>query len=118
MLGVGALPRPMLRFANGILAVLSVLILSACSRSDPGPLGGTWRMAGVAPMTIQFRSGETEAMGIIEQVSYEIKGNDIIVRYENGLMKGTAVRYTITGPNSARSALGSLQRISKFERTH
>jgi len=32
-------------------------------------------MDGVVPMTVQFRAGETETMGFIEKVSYEIKGN-------------------------------------------
>ena len=62
-------------------------------------------------MTVQFRAGETEALGIIEKVSYDQKGQDVIVKYESGLMKGTAMRYTLTSPNTARSELGSLQRI-------
>jgi len=69
-------------------------------------------MAGVVPMIVQFRSGETEAMGIIEKVSYDVKGKDVIVNYESGLMKGSAVRFTIIGPDAARSALGRLQRIN------
>lgn len=93
-----------------VLAALS-LVLTACGGSDPGPLKGTWRMGGLVPMTVQFRSGETEALGIIEKVSYEKKGDDVIVRYESGLMKGTAMRYTLTSPNTARSELGSLQRV-------
>jgi hypothetical protein len=68
-------------------------------------------MGGVLPMTIQFRNGETEAMGMIEKVSYERSGQDVIVKYENGLMKGTAMRYTMTGPDSARTELGTLQRV-------
>jgi hypothetical protein len=63
-------------------------------------------------MTVQFRSGETETMGLIEKVSYEVKGDQVIVRYESGPMKGTAVRYTITGPNLARAEFGVLQRIN------
>ena len=95
-----------------LFALLLVLILLSCSRSDPGPLAGTWRMGGIAPMTVQFRAGETEAMGFIEQVSYEIKGNQVIVSYENGLMKSTAIRYTVMGPNSIHSELGNLQTIN------
>jgi hypothetical protein len=93
-------------------AVLSLVILSACSRSDPGPLAGTWRMDGFVPMTVQFRAGETETMGFIEKVSYEIAGNQVVVWYESGPMKGTAVRYTITGPSSASSQFGGLRRIN------
>jgi hypothetical protein len=62
-------------------------------------------------MTIQFRSGESEAMGLIEKVSYERKGSDVIVTTESGPMKGTATRYTITGPSTAQAAFGQLRRV-------
>ena len=68
-------------------------------------------MSGVMPMTIQFRNGETEAMGMIEKVSYKVSGNDVLITYEAGIAKGTTIRYTITGPNTAKTELGSLQRI-------
>lgn len=93
------------------LAVTLVLLLVACTGSDPGPLKGTWQMAGAVPMTITFRSGETEAMGIIEKVSYKTAGNDVLVTYKDGLAKGTTMRYTITGPDTARTGLGSLRRV-------
>lgn len=64
------------------------------------------------PMKIEFRAGETEALGIIEKVSYEVKGNDVIVTYNDGMAKGMSVRYIITGHNSAQTALGALQRIN------
>ena len=48
---------------------------------------------------------------MIEKVSYEVKGNDVIVTYKDGLAKGTAMRYTVTGPNTLRTELGSLQRV-------
>lgn len=63
-------------------------------------------------MTVQFRSGETEALGIIDKVSYEQKGRDVIVTYKSGLLMGTAIRYTLTGSNTARSELGPLQRVN------
>jgi hypothetical protein len=98
---------------KSILSLLAVLaIFTGCSRSDPGPLAGTWRMAGLIPMTVQFRPGEAETMGLIEKVSYEVRGNEVIVRYETGPMQGTAVRFTMTGPNSARSGLGVLRGIN------
>lgn len=68
-------------------------------------------MTGVVPMTITFRKGETEAMGIIEKVSYKTEGNDVLVTYLDGLAKGTAMRYTMTGQNSARTELGTLRRV-------
>ncbi len=69
-------------------------------------------MDGVVSTRVQFRAGETETMGFIEQVSYKIKRNQVIVGYDSGPMKGTAIRYTVTGPNSIHSELGNLQRIN------
>lgn len=63
------------------------------------------------PVTVQFRNGETETLGVIEKVSYEVKGNDVIVTYQNGLAKGMAMRYTVIGPNTFRTQMGVLQRI-------
>lgn len=103
--------RMMHTFVRSFLLAFCFAALAACSKNDPGPLAGTWQMTGLVPMTVQFRPGETEAMGIIEKVSYEVKGSDVIVTYENGLMKGSAVRFTMTGPNAARSELGNFQRI-------
>jgi len=51
-------------------------------------------------------------MGFIEKVSYEIKGNQVIVSYESGPMRDSAICYTVTGPNSARSEFGILQRLN------
>ena len=59
-----------------------------------------------------IRPGETEAMGFIEKVSYEIAGNQVLVKYESGPMRGTAVRYTVTEPNEVRSQVGVLRRIN------
>jgi hypothetical protein len=96
----------------GRLFALVVLIfaISGCINS-PGALEGTWQMSGAMPMTITFRSGETEALGMIEKVSYKTQGNDVLVTYLDGMAKGTTMRYTITGKNSASTALGSLRRI-------
>lgn len=90
--------------------IIFMQLLVACSNS-PGPLAGTWRLAGFMPMTIQFRDGETEAVGIIEKVSYEVRGNDVLVTYKDGLMKGTSMRYTIVASGTARTELGTLSRI-------
>ncbi|WP_232411480.1 MULTISPECIES: hypothetical protein [unclassified Methylophilus] len=101
----------MLRKISSLFIIFSLLILSACTGSDPGPLAGTWRMGGLVPMTIQFRSGETETLGVIEKVSYKVKGNDVLVTYTEGLAKGMTMRYTITGQNTAQTEMGTLQRI-------
>lgn len=87
------------------------LALAACSGNSPGPLEGTWQMSGAMPMTITFRDGETEALGMIEKVSYEGEGNDVLVTYLDGMAKGTTMRYSMTGRDTARTELGSLQRI-------
>ncbi|MGB2833541.1 MAG: hypothetical protein WBC07_11350 [Methylotenera sp.] len=101
----------MLRKINYLFISLTLLILSACSGNDPGPLTGTWRMGGLVPMTVQFRSGETETLGVIEKVSYEVKGNDVLVTYTDGIAKGMTMRYTMTGRDTAQTELGTLQRI-------
>jgi hypothetical protein len=90
---------------------LLVFGLSACTNDDPGPLKGTWKMNGAFPMTVQFRDGESETMGIIEKVSYEIKGNQVLVTLENGPMKGMAARYVIANTNTVTAPFGALTRL-------
>lgn len=94
-----------------IFTACLAVALAACSGNNPGPLEGTWQMTGVTPMTVTFRKGETEAMGIIEKVSYKTEGNDVLVTYLDGLAKGTTMRYTITGQGRARTELGTLKRF-------
>ncbi len=101
----------MSKYIPRIICVFLLLVLTACDGGNPGPLEGTWKMKGIVPMTITFRSGETEALGIIEKVSYEIKNNTVLVTYENGLMKGTSMRYTIINQNTVKSSLGTLRKI-------
>lgn len=72
-------------------------------------------MSGPIPMTVTFRKGETEALGIIEKVTYKTEGNDVFVTYEDGMAKGTTMRYTILGPNVVRTALGTLRRVDSTE---
>jgi hypothetical protein len=98
------------RTAKFLLITLA-LLLSACSKNDPGPIEGNWQMIGLVPMKIQFRSGETETMGIIEKVEYEVKGNDVIVSSLDGIAKGTAFRYTVVDKNTLQTEMGVLQRI-------
>jgi hypothetical protein len=93
------------------LASLLALCIFSCSKTDPGPLAGSWKLSGAVPMTIHFRNGESEALGMIEKVSYNIKGNQVIVTSRSGPMEGVSARYTITGPNTAVSEFGSLRRI-------
>jgi hypothetical protein len=86
--------------------------VAACSNDgSPGPLEGSWQMKGVIPMIVKFRQGETETLGMIEKVSYKTEGNDVLVTYLDGLAKGTTMRYTMTGQDSARTELGALQRV-------
>src|ERR1700760_2419353 len=94
-----------------LLAALVLLFaLCACGKG-PGPLEGTWRMAGLVPVTVVFRPDEIETLGVVEKVSYERKGDDVIVTYQTGLLKGTAVKYTMTDKNTASFALGKLERV-------
>ena len=84
-------------------AVLLSLVLAACGDSGPGPLAGTWQAGGVMPLKTTFRSGETETMGIIEHVGYDVQGQSVIVTYKDGLMKGTAVRFVIVDATTAQA---------------
>lgn len=95
------------------LTIVIALFLAGCAGTHPGPLEGTWRMEGFVPMTVTFRDGETEAMGMIEKVSYETEGNDVLVTYTDGLAKGTTMRYTVVGPNTVRTELGTLRRVGR-----
>ncbi len=97
--------------SNIFALLLLLLILTGCSNNDPGPLAGTWKMDGLMPITVHFRKGESEAMGMIEKVSYEVKGNQVIVTSENGPMEGISARYTIASPNIVTTEFGKLRRI-------
>lgn len=87
------------------------LTLGSCSRNSPGTLEGKWQVTGVVLLTVEFRDGESESFGVIEKVTYEVRGNDVIVHSESGMGKGMAVRYTMTGPDSATAEFGTLRRI-------
>lgn len=89
----------MIRFF--LLAVL-VLALSACGDSSPGDLAGTWVTAPI-PMKATFRDGETEAMGVIERVTYKRDGSSVIVTYKDGLMKGSSVRFEMVNPTTVKA---------------
>ena len=60
---------------------------------------------------VEFRHGEAEALGLIDKVSYKRQGNDVLVTYESGISQGTAIRYTMTSGDTARSELGTLRRV-------
>ncbi len=97
--------------ATWFLIPMLSLMLVGCSGNDPGPLGGTWKMAGPIPLTVTFRYGETESLGMIDKVSYKKEGNDVLVTYKAGFAEGTTMRYTIINPNMVRTELGTLHRI-------
>ena len=88
-----------------------LLLLISCADSSPGPLEGTWRAQGMVPMTVTYRRGEEEAMGLIEKVSYEIRGDQVIVTYDSGPMKGTAMRYVMIDRNTAKNEIITLKRV-------
>ena len=87
-----------------------VVFLTACSEG-PESLQGTWKMTGLMPVTVIFRDGEEESMGLISQVTYKHEGNDILVTYTDGMAKGTTMRVTMTGPDTAVTGMGKLIRV-------
>lgn len=89
-----------------------LILLSACSEG-PGTLEGTWKMSGLIPITVTFRDSEEESMGLISQVKYKHEGNDVLVTYIDGLAKGTTMRVTITGQNTATTGMGKLTRVKR-----
>lgn len=89
--------------------LVKTLLLSGCSQGPKG-LEGTWKMDGIVPMTVIYRSDEEEAMGIISKVSYEHQGTDILITYESGMMEGNSVRLTKVDENTYRSEFGLLKR--------
>lgn len=97
-------------FTRLTLLALGCLLLAACNR-DPGPLAGTWKAAGIVPLTTTFRSGETESLGFIEKVSYEKQGNSVIVTVEDGMAKGMKMRYVIIDPNTIQGAGTTFRRV-------
>ncbi len=62
-------------------------------------------------MTIHYRSGESETMGIIEKVSYEVKGASVLVKVESGPMQGTAYRLRVVDANTLQSVFGVMRRV-------
>lgn len=95
---------------RGTFLSIVALVLVACSGKSPGPLEGTWVVADPFPVTVTFRSGETEAMGVTKKVSYKVDGDEVLVTYKEGATKGTAFRYTVIDANTIRSDSGTFHR--------
>ena len=91
------------------IALLTCGLLTACSKG-PGSLEGTWQMQGLVPMTVTYRDGEEEAMGIISKVTYKHDGNDVLVTYTSGMAEGNTIRLTKVDENTFTSELGTLKR--------
>lgn len=94
-----------------IVVLLFTTILAACGNTDPGPLSGTWQASGIVPFRVTFRPGESEAMGMIEKVSYKQNGADVLVTTESGPMKGIVARYSVVDQNTLRTEIGVLRRV-------
>ena len=62
-------------------------------------------------MTIIFRPGETEAMGVIEHVEYKTEGKSVEVTYKDGLMKGSSMKYLLVDRDTAKNAMFTLHRV-------
>jgi len=93
------------------LALLPIVFLITACSDGPGPLEGTWQMSGLVPVTVIYRDGQEETMGIISNVKYEHEGNDVLITYLDGMAEGTTVRVSMTGPDSANLGFGKLTRV-------
>lgn len=62
-------------------------------------------------MTIIFRPGETETMGVIEHVDYKTEGTSVEVTYKDGLMKGTSMKFVLVDPNTATNPMYTMRRV-------
>ena len=80
---------------RALALVALTFALTACGDSSPGPLAGTWEAEGSLPLVKTFRDGETETLGVIQKVGYQLDGQSVIVSYKDGLMKGTAIRFVV-----------------------
>lgn len=97
-----------------LMLVFAVAVFSGCTRNSPGPIEGTWELtelAGIMRVTMTFRPGEAESLGIIDKVTYRSEGRDVIVTYETGLSKGSAMRVTVVDENTIRTDLGTFRRV-------
>lgn len=97
-------------FRDTLISVVT-LGLVACNGQSPGPIEGTWTTTDPIPVTVSFRSGEAEAMGMIKKVSYTIDGNDVLVTYHDGVNKGASFRYTVIDADTIRSDSGTFRRV-------
>lgn len=96
---------------NVLFVVMLASIAGCSSSSDPGPLEGTWRAVETMPLTVTFRDGETEVLGLIEKVSYEQYGEDVRVTALSGFGEGMAVRYTMLDEDTLTGPFGTMHRI-------
>lgn len=99
-----------MKYPTRLYLLVLVLLLGACS-SGPGDIEGRWQLDDLVPMTVVYRDGEEEAMGIISKVSYKHEGNDVLVTYLSGMAEGNTVRFTKVDKDTFRSELGTLKRI-------
>ena len=84
--------------------------LAACASEHPGSLEGTWVVTDPLPITVTFRPGEAEAMGVTKRVSYKVDGDDVLVTYKEGATQGATFRYTVVDANTVRSDSGTFHR--------
>lgn len=86
-----------------LLVVVAAVLLAACGESSPGPLAGTWISDPPVVMKTTFRKGETESMGVVEQVDYKVDGKSVLVTFKNGMAKGTTMRFVVVNPTTLQA---------------
>jgi hypothetical protein len=95
------------------LAILSFCLLAACCRRDACPLAGTWEQTGAMRMIAHSSYGEMDSLDVVEKVSCDVKGQDVLVTYKDGPTKGSPVRDTMIGPDVAKTEMGTLRRVKE-----
>ena len=99
---------------HGISICVVSLVLAGCAGGkDPGPLAGTWQATKPFPVTVTFRQGETEALGLVRAVEYDVDGNEVRVTYAEGANKGATFKYEVVDDDTLRSGSGTFRRVRR-----
>ena len=100
-----------MRVSRSLALTALALAAVACSSADPGALEGTWKVTDPIPVTVTFREGEMEAMGITKKVTYQPKGHEVLVTHQEGATKGLTFSYEVVDNDTIVSESGTFHRV-------